>query len=134
MFDIFYSIYFKLPHVFIFQDALKYGLKHHILPKKVKQDEIKTNVGKLIYFLKRKDPSIHIDNEFQDQTKFYVTRFSIECNRLCSTNRNQSLHSALHKLRQNENIKIQGVHKVRVHFKQLTALFVSAIKIICKKN
>ena len=29
---------------------------------------------------------------------------------------------------------IQDVHKARVHFKKFTTLFVSAIKIICKKN
>ena len=29
---------------------------------------------------------------------------------------------------------IQGVHKVPVHFKKFIILFVSAIKIICKKN
>ena len=28
----------------------------------------------------------------------------------------------------------QGVHKVRVHFKKFITLFVSAIKITCKKN
>ena len=67
---------------------------------------MKTNVEKLIYSLKRKNPNIHIDDQFQDQTKFYLKRFLTESNRLCSTNQNQSLHSTLRKLRQNENIKI----------------------------
>ena len=87
-------------------NALRYGLKHHLPRKKVKQDEVKTNVEKLIYSLKRNNPNIPIDDEFQDQTKFYMKRFLTECNRLCSTNQNQSLHSTLRKLRQNENIKI----------------------------
>ena len=56
-------------------NALRYGLKYHILPKKVKQDEVKTNIEKLIYSLKRKNPNIHIDDEFQDQTKFYLKGF-----------------------------------------------------------
>ena len=47
---------------------------------------MKTNVEKLIYSLKRKNPNIHIDDEFQDQTKFYVKRFLTESNRLCSSN------------------------------------------------
>ena len=65
-------------------NALRYGPKHHILPKKVKQDEVKTNVEKLIYSLKQKNPNIHIDDEFQDQTKFYLKRFFSESNLLCS--------------------------------------------------
>ena len=74
--------------------------------KKVKQDEVKTKVEKLVYSLKRKNPNIHIDDEFQDQIKFYLKTFLTEWNRLCSTNQSQSLHSIPCKLRQNENIKI----------------------------
>ena len=70
---------------------------------------MKTNAEKLIYFLKRKDLNIHIDEEFQDQTKFYKKRFLTKCNCLCSTNQNQSIHSTLPKLR--ENIKICQYNK-----------------------
>ena len=104
-----FSNYFKLFYVIwlnFAQTALRYGLKHPILPKKVKQDEVKTNIEKLIYSLKRKNPNIPIDDEFQDQTKFYLKRFLTESDCLCSTNQNQSLHSTLRKLSQNEKIKI----------------------------
>ena len=67
---------------------------------------MKTNVDKLIYSVKRKNPNIHIDYEFQDQTKFYLKKFLTESNRLCLSNQKQSLHSTLRKLRQNENVKI----------------------------
>ena len=92
-------------------NALRYGLKHHILPKKVKQDEVKTNVEKLIHSLKRKNPNIHLDDEFQDQTKFYLKRFLTESNRLCSTNQNQSLHSALCKLAKTKILKYVSTTK-----------------------
>ena len=77
---------------------------------------MKTNVDKLIYSLKRKNPNIHIDDEFQDQTKFYLKNtvfdmFLTESNRLCLTNQNQSLPSTLRKLRQNENVKIYQYDK-----------------------
>ena len=67
---------------------------------------MKTNVEKLIYSFKRKNPNIHTNDEFQGQTKCYLKRFLTESNRLYSTNQNQSLQSTLRKLRQNEKIKI----------------------------
>ena len=37
-------------------------------------------------------------------------------------------------IRVREVIYIQGVHKVRVHFKKIITLIVFAIEIICKKD
>ena len=48
--------------------------------------------------------------------------------------------SALHTTRflllffPNDYMHVQGVHKVRKHFKKIITLFVAAIEIICKKN
>ena len=93
--------------------ALKFGLDHPILPKKVKRDEIKTNIEKLAYSIKRNEDINNFDDEFRDQTKFEVNKFVKNSNRVCSTPQNKSLHRILDKLQKNDKIKICKYDKGR---------------------
>ena len=86
--------------------ALTFGLDHPILPKKVKLDEIKTNIEKLAYSIKRNKDIKNFDDEFRDQIKFEVNKLVQNSNRVCSNPQNKSLHRTLEKLQQNDKIKI----------------------------
>ena len=93
--------------------ALRFGLDHPILPKKVKRDEIKTNIEKLAYSIKRKKDIKKFDDEFRDQIKFEVNKFVQISNRVCSTPQNKSLHRTLDRLQKNDKIKICKYDKGR---------------------
>ena len=87
------------------QNALRFGLKHPILLKKVQKDKIKTNVEKLVYTLKR-NTDVEMNDEIQDDIKFLVKRFVNDANRACSESVNQFLHHTLHKLSMDASIKV----------------------------
>ena len=93
--------------------ALRFGLDHPILPKKVKRDEIKTNIEKLAYLIKRNEDSKNSDDEFRDQIKFEINKFVQNSNRVCSTPQNISLHRTLDKLQKNDKINICKYDKGR---------------------
>ena len=50
------------------QEALRFGLGNHILPPKVRPDNIKTNIERLVYSLK-KNTTVLPDQESKDQVK-----------------------------------------------------------------
>lgn len=86
-------------------NALKFGLNNPILPKKVDKNEMKTNIEKLIYSLK-KNTNLNIDDETKDEIKYLVKKFVEKGNRICSSRANQCLHSTLNKLSKDSTIKI----------------------------
>ena len=86
--------------------ALRFSLNHPILPRKVKKDEMKTNVENLLYKLKRETNFTNLDDDFQDQVKFYTSRRWKESKRICPTLQNKSLHQTLRKLQQDGKIKV----------------------------
>ena len=87
------------------KDALKFGLNHHILPKKVQKDKLKISFEKLVYTLKR-NTNIDMDNATKDDFKFLMKKFTENSQRACSTRINQSLHHTLSKLSQDSTIKV----------------------------
>ena len=87
------------------QNALRFGLNHPILPKKVQKDKIKTQIEKLAFLLKR-NTDVNVDDEIKDDIKFLVKRFVEEGTRACSTRQNQSLHRTINKLSQDSSIKV----------------------------
>ena len=86
--------------------ALRFGLNHPILPEKVKQDQIKINLEKLMYTVKRHNPTINFDDEFRDDIKFHLKKFLTTANQLCSEPQNRSLHCTLRKLKCNTAIQV----------------------------
>ena len=57
------------------KEALRFGLNHHILPKKFKIDEFKVGIEKCMNSIKRKK-SIVIDDDFKDNLKFICAKFT----------------------------------------------------------
>ena len=56
------------------KNALKFGLNHHILPKKVQKDKLKISIEKLVYSLKQ-NTNIDMDDETKDDFKFLLKMF-----------------------------------------------------------
>ena len=76
------------------KNSLQYGLRHLILPQKVKKDQIKANVEKLIYNVKRHSDA-QINDEIKDELKFMVKKYTEDASSICSKPINQSLHNTL---------------------------------------
>ena len=55
------------------EDALRFGLDNHILPKKLQTDDIKAKIEKLFYFINKKNKLI--DDNFKDEVKFMFKKF-----------------------------------------------------------
>ena len=62
-----------------------------------------------------------------------MSLLSISLQKCCAA-RNFLTKGLLSSLKVSFNNYIQGVHKVRVHFKKFITLFLCTIKIICKKD
>ena len=87
------------------KNALQYGLSHPILPRKVKKDQIKANVEKLMYNLKRHSDA-QINDEIKDELKFMVKELIEDASSICSKRVNQSLYNTLYKLSKDPNIRV----------------------------
>ena len=93
--------------------ALRFGLDHHMLPGKIKRDEIKAYVEKLIYSIIRHLSITKLNDDFKDQIKFYVSKFFKDSNPICSSPQNFSLHNTLHKMQKDDEIRICQYDKGR---------------------
>ena len=71
---LYYKLDLKTSH------ALRFGLDHHILPRKIKRDEIKAYVEKLISSVKRHLSITKLNDDFKDQIKFCVSKFFKDSN------------------------------------------------------
>ena len=74
------------------KNALLYDLSHPILPRKVNKEQIKVNLEKLIYNLKRHFDA-QINDEIKDELKFMVKKLTEDASSICSKWVNQSLHN-----------------------------------------
>ena len=99
------------------ENALRLGLKHHILPKEVRGDSLKVDLEDLIDgILKEKEASkkaetgqwseISLESEVKDQFKFCLNSFESNCKNVTSSKKNQAVHKTLRKLAQDKNIKV----------------------------
>ena len=86
------------------EDALRFGLDNHILPKKLQTDDIKAQIEKLFYFINKENKLI--DNNFKDEVKFMFKKFVNAGKRICTHPKNATLHNTLKKLGDNSRIKV----------------------------
>ena len=77
------------------EDALRFGLDNHILPKKLQTDDIKAQIKKLFYFINKENE--HIDDNFKDKVKFLFKKFVNAGKRICAYPKNAALHNTLKK-------------------------------------
>ena len=94
------------------KEPLRYGLDNHILPKKLKVDDIKCNVERVLYALKT-DEGLNISDETSDEIKFATKKFVNDGQRLCSDRRNMALHRTLYSSSKNPEIKVCKFDKGR---------------------
>ena len=95
------------------RETLRYGLDNHILPKKLKVDDIKSNVERVLYALKTNE-GLNISDETRDEIKFAAKKFVIDGQRSCSDRRNMALHRTLYSLSKDPEIKVCKFDKGRV--------------------
>ena len=88
-------------------------MDHHILPRKIKKDEIKAYAEKLISSVKRHLSITKLNDEFKDQMKFYVSKFFKDSNQIYSSPQNSSLHNTLNKIQKDDEIRICHYDKGR---------------------
>ena len=88
--------------------VLHYGLKHHILPPKVRSDNIKASIEKVMNALPVMDHERHkfIDFEFRDKIKQQFYAFEKNAISVCKSRRNQALHRTLKQISLNDRIKV----------------------------
>ena len=87
------------------QNALLYGLKHHILPKKVDENGLKCNIEVAVCDASKKS-NAKADSTFRDDVKFACHSFLNKCKQVCSTRYNYSMHRTLKKLAKDNSIKV----------------------------
>ena len=87
------------------ENALRFGLKNHILPKKVNEILLKVDIEKLVSSITY-DNNVILNVDFRDKLKSMVKSYVSQCNGLCSNKQNQSLHNTLRALGMNKLIKV----------------------------
>ena len=80
------------------RNAIRIGLNHPILPKKIDKNKLKVNIKKLSYALQNNTDFISVNDETRDKIKILVKQFVDAGNQTCSTRTNCSLHHTLNKL------------------------------------
>ena len=85
------------------QNVLYLGLNHHVLPKKVDENEIKAQVEKLMKGVVW-HTDITVDNDAKDEIKREVHTFVKSVRRVCSKRANQTFHKTIKKLSADNSI------------------------------
>ena len=87
------------------RNVLHLGLKHHVLPKKVNDLDVKIQIEKLM-----KSIVIEKDSQcsygFRDKVKFEVNTFLKSCDRVCTRQHNKSFHRTIRKLASDPSISV----------------------------
>ena len=95
------------------ENALRLGLKHHILPKCVNEIQIKSQVEQL--YNTSKDAIVSgtgiIDPEFKDEVRHSTLSFLHSAKNVCGTRYNQNFHRTLKTLRSDPMIKVCSFDK-----------------------
>ena len=90
--------------------ALYCGLKHHVLPKKVDEYDVKCKIENAIHQVV--DISkIQTDSTFRDDVKVITHSFLSKAKQLCLSRVNQYLHKTLNRLRKDKHIKLCSLDK-----------------------
>ena len=87
------------------EEALRYGLEHHILPIKINIDQVKTNIEKLSYTA-TKQTDKKASYEFRHRIIHTVHAFINDSRNICGSQKNQAKHKVLKNLANNKKLKI----------------------------
>ena len=87
------------------ENALRLGLKHHILPKKIDKNSLRVDAEKLISDITYK-VNVALNLDFKEKLKSLLNSYVSAANGLCSNKQNQALHRTLRALSFNKKIKI----------------------------
>ena len=86
------------------EEALRYGLKHHILPRSVNDISVKTAIEKQIYYLKKYITLL--PNSLIEAIKHSTLKFLNAAKQLCRKKTNVELHKILLDLKNDNTIKL----------------------------
>ena len=86
------------------EEALRYGLKHHILPRSDNDISVKTAIEKQIYYIKKKITLL--PSSLIEAIKHSTLIFLNAAKQLCREKHNVELHKILQDLRNDKSIKL----------------------------
>ena len=89
-------------------EALRFGLKHHILPKNLHLSKFKLSIEKGFFIASKEQ---HINHTTKDKVKHACTSFMNSADSICNSSRNTKLHETLRKLSSNSKIKVTSFDK-----------------------
>ena len=92
------------------QNALQYGLHHHILPKSFDHDQVKVNIEKALDTAVWKTHG-QVDFDVKDDIKRCYFDFEKEAEKVCSSKKNIYLHRTLRRLAKDKEICICSYDK-----------------------
>ena len=87
------------------ENVLRLGLKSHILPKKLDQNDFKVKIEKLVSNITRMF-NVVLSSEFKEKVRSLCRSFIAQANGVCSNKQNQAFHRTIQALSKNEDIKI----------------------------
>ena len=96
------------------ENALRLGLKHHILPPKVDDIHVKTEVEKLWHFNKKTiscSVDSHTEGEVKDNIRHSTMSFLNSAKNVCNSRVNQNFHRTLKTLKSDRSIKVCSFDK-----------------------
>ena len=92
------------------ENALLFGLNHHILPKRINPNVIKANVEHQVSRICR-NSKVSLSFDSKNNIREATDRFIHEAASACNTRRNKYLHRTLYNISKNTNIKICKMDK-----------------------
>ena len=93
------------------EDALRLGLKHHILPAKVDEMDTKAGLERLYSRIKSERPGLERLTYITDDLRHATQSFFNACKGICGARRNKDLHETLRKLRNDRSISVCSFDK-----------------------
>ena len=89
------------------EEALRYGLEHHVLPSKINTDDLKVNIEKATWIAsKQLKENESVPNKFRHKIIHAVHAFTNAARNICNSKRNYRKHLILKKLASDKTIKI----------------------------
>ena len=95
------------------EEVLRFGLDHHILPRKLNLASLKVYAERLFSNIKRKLKIPFFHEDTKDQIKYLFQKFALNAEHQCASKRNQFLHITLQSLSNNTDIKVCKLDKGR---------------------
>ena len=87
------------------ENALRLGLKNHILPKKVDEQNLRVEAEKIVTSISR-SVNVILNLDFKEKLKSILKSYVSQANSICSNKQNQSFHKTLQALSMNKEIKV----------------------------